>query len=246
MSRREWNRTADQFDELVCDIASEETNNQLRRFVSAAHPSRKKSVLVDLGCGTGTFVQKFSKHFRQISRADVATAVVRKAEKTYQGTTPAKWHVADVKDCPKLFGDRVADLAVCLNVITSPSAARRKSLWASVKAVTKPSGHMLVVVPSTESCEMVSEWENRARKKPKPALKKGGIAERGDIWQKHFSRDELIAIISELGFSVVRLGAVSYAWSSRSEEHTSELQSRSDLVCRLLLEKKKKIIVTTG
>src|SRR5438034_5786133 len=32
------------------------------------------------------------------------------------------------------------------------------------------------------------------------------------------------------------------AWSSmmsRSEEHTSELQSHSDLVCRLLLEKKK-------
>src|SRR5690349_23426676 len=30
------------------------------------------------------------------------------------------------------------------------------------------------------------------------------------------------------------------AWSPRSEEHTSELQSRRDLVCRLLLEKKKK------
>src|SRR5260221_2495147 len=28
--------------------------------------------------------------------------------------------------------------------------------------------------------------------------------------------------------------------SGRSEEHTSELQSHSDLVCRLLLEKKKK------
>src|SRR5260221_3920674 len=28
---------------------------------------------------------------------------------------------------------------------------------------------------------------------------------------------------------------------NRSEEHTSELQSHSDLVCRLLLEKKKKI-----
>src|SRR6266576_6453288 len=28
----------------------------------------------------------------------------------------------------------------------------------------------------------------------------------------------------------------------RSEEHTSELQSRRDLVCRLLLEKKKKIL----
>src|SRR5438034_6299623 len=32
----------------------------------------------------------------------------------------------------------------------------------------------------------------------------------------------------------------------RSEEHTSELQSHSDLVCRLLLEKKKKAGVQTG
>src|SRR3712207_8933661 len=31
---------------------------------------------------------------------------------------------------------------------------------------------------------------------------------------------------------------------SRSEEHTSELQSRQYLVCRLLLEKKKKILTT--
>src|SRR2546422_2304409 len=31
--------------------------------------------------------------------------------------------------------------------------------------------------------------------------------------------------------------------SSRSEEHTSELQSRLHLVCRLLLEKKKKCIL---
>src|SRR5438132_9123825 len=33
--------------------------------------------------------------------------------------------------------------------------------------------------------------------------------------------------------------APGYAASKRSEEHTSELQSHSDLVCRLLLEKKK-------
>src|SRR5699024_12236925 len=32
----------------------------------------------------------------------------------------------------------------------------------------------------------------------------------------------------------------------RSEEHTSELQSRFDLVCRLLLEKKKKEIEMVG
>src|SRR2546421_12957097 len=39
----------------------------------------------------------------------------------------------------------------------------------------------------------------------------------------------------------LRAGALAYGgWVFRSEEHTSELQSRSDLVCRLLLEKKKK------
>src|SRR5438874_3061667 len=35
-------------------------------------------------------------------------------------------------------------------------------------------------------------------------------------------------------------GPCGYSRAERSEEHTSELQSRRDLVCRLLLEKKKK------
>src|SRR5438034_7213125 len=38
----------------------------------------------------------------------------------------------------------------------------------------------------------------------------------------------------------------SKAVSMRSEEHTSELQSHSDVVCRLLLEKKKHISDITG
>src|SRR5437667_9343451 len=37
-----------------------------------------------------------------------------------------------------------------------------------------------------------------------------------------------------------RKGALDMAGHIRSEEHTSELQSHHDLVCRLLLEKKKK------
>src|SRR5690349_23069521 len=47
-----------------------------------------------------------------------------------------------------------------------------------------------------------------------------------------------------LALAVERFGgaveAIDIARSARSEEHTSELQSRRDLVCRLLLEKKKK------
>src|SRR2546430_11330177 len=44
------------------------------------------------------------------------------------------------------------------------------------------------------------------------------------------------------GFSA----ALGRASSSRSEEHTSELQSQSNLVCRLLLEKKKQNQIDTA
>src|SRR2546428_8816019 len=54
--------------------------------------------------------------------------------------------------------------------------------------------------------------------------------------------------------SVKRCGSARRPWMPsfsairprRSEEHTSELQSRSDLVCRLLLEKKKNEIITAA
>src|SRR5687768_17926498 len=48
--------------------------------------------------------------------------------------------------------------------------------------------------------------------------------------------------IASLPFAAASCPAASGSWHSktRSEEHTSELQSRLHLVCRLLLEKKKK------
>src|SRR5690348_18120465 len=42
------------------------------------------------------------------------------------------------------------------------------------------------------------------------------------------------------------LGRRAGRWQDRSEEHTSELQSPVHLVCRLLLEKKKKSLVVPG
>src|SRR5476651_1286036 len=39
-------------------------------------------------------------------------------------------------------------------------------------------------------------------------------------------------------------GQIGYNWQLRSEEHTSELQSRQYLVCRLLLVKKKKFFMS--
>src|SRR5687768_18181303 len=50
----------------------------------------------------------------------------------------------------------------------------------------------------------------------------------------------LIAVNYSVGGNSVSFDAAHSENQTRSEEHTSELQSRLHLVCRLLLEKKKK------
>src|SRR5437868_14330404 len=59
----------------------------------------------------------------------------------------------------------------------------------------------------------------------------------------HYGRDELLSRLAH-PFWFQSFGAV-MGMDWRSEEHTSELQSRFDLVCRLLLEKKKNKTIST-
>src|SRR2546421_3939335 len=78
-----------------------------------------------------------------------------------------------------------------------------------------------------------------------PALRNlgGRGPRRVDLRQPRFQPEPLECAVSEcepLELALVEGPAESRLWRERSEEHTSELQSRSDLVCRLLLEKKKK------
>src|SRR2546422_8047979 len=63
-------------------------------------------------------------------------------------------------------------------------------------------------------------------------MEDGRVIERG-------SHDELMSV-SGAYYGMVRRQMESHGRDERSEEHTSELQSRLHLVCRLLLEKKKK------
>src|SRR2546430_13462370 len=65
------------------------------------------------------------------------------------------------------------------------------------------------------------------------------------LW-KTFEEDKMrhlsAAIVVLLGWvATCSAQSVTLRPDDRSEEHTSELQSQSNLVCRLLLEKKKKI-----
>src|SRR5438034_5701126 len=69
------------------------------------------------------------------------------------------------------------------------------------------------------------------------------------VEQRHrevFGRDTTLAqpvgqkLVATRAVGAGPLPGLDHGGRTRSEEHTSELQSHSDLVCRLLLEKKKK------
>src|SRR5205809_4937723 len=67
-----------------------------------------------------------------------------------------------------------------------------------------------------------------------------GTKQNAARWSAEGARNAQAAIVSRRGRGALAvLHAASSAPSGRSEEHTSELQSRLHLVCRLLLEKKK-------
>src|SRR5699024_12216971 len=57
---------------------------------------------------------------------------------------------------------------------------------------------------------------------------------------QHGRREASTCLMSPLPAARAAARRLSFEGNGRSEEHTSELQSRFDLVCRLLLEKKKK------
>src|SRR5438034_5480146 len=116
-------------------------------------------------------------------------------------------------------------------------------MWSSVPplpaAATKDLCRAALPSPATTSCccrSWLRPWRQDGRRdadKGPMSLFDDNPGPRGEVGdlQDH------LADVSE---------SPSARWSckSRSEEHTSELQSHSDLVCRLLLEKKKKDKIT--
>jgi SAM-dependent methyltransferase len=208
MSQQGWNRLAAEFEESVCDITAT-SGAAIARLVRLAKPNRKQT-LVDAGCGIGTFTERFGGSFGKIVAFDFASAMVKRARKRCDHLEHAEWHALPLERAGAKFGP-VAELAVCLNVITSPKSSLRRRQWASLAELVKLRGQMLVVVPSLESAQYVASVDKEAFH--------GSVAEdddlvrRNDTEQKHYARAELRRIVTELSFEVVTLRKVSYPWT---------------------------------
>jgi SAM-dependent methyltransferase len=210
LKRAEWNRLADEFETSVCDVTRSDKKRQVERLVDALRLPGRKPVLVDLGCGLGTFIKQFGARFHRIVGIDFAPRMVERAMARCPKFPRITWQAMDVARAHEAFGAS-ADLMVCMNVITSPSAARRKGLWASIAAVVKPRGLALIVVPSLESARLVHEVEH-GRPASAHAQRTGLLARSGAV-QKHYARAELDRILPEHGLAVERIAPLYYPWS---------------------------------
>src|SRR5207249_10375275 len=84
------------------------------------------------------------------------------------------------------------------------------------------------------STSSTSSWSSRAGQEARRTASRGGSS-----WcaTRIASESSALCAHPSTGSRARRSGSRSFSTGRRSEEHTSELQSRFDLVCRLLLEK---------
>src|SRR2546422_7152223 len=92
----------------------------------------------------------------------------------------------------------------------------------------------------------MARWDYRTRGRQRKPRRHRGTGAREESWKSRVQSQEP-GVVGQRPhrpitnpITVPPMGPLThYPWLLRSEEHTSELQSRLHLVCRLLLEKKK-------
>jgi cyclopropane fatty-acyl-phospholipid synthase-like methyltransferase len=219
MNRNQWNSLASTFEKNVCDISREETADQIKRYVARARIPKNNAVLVDMGCGIGTFIRQYGHRFAEIVGVEYAAAIIARAKKRCADIPGVTWHTSGVEAAGKRIGPR-ADLTVCMNVITVPSAQKRRAMWDSLAAVTKPGGHALAVVASIEAERMIERVLDE-----EPGDHSDGLVDHDGDLQKHFAREELAADFSRAGFAIKTIGKAFYPWSKEGLRETPKLRA---------------------
>ena len=212
VSRKEWDKLADDFEREVCDITRETKGKEIARLVLALKPSPRKSVLVDLGCGIGTFVERYGKLFRATFAVEHAPRIIARAKKRLAKRGDITWFTSNIPPAARRIG-ACADLTVCMNVITMPQARIREQMWDGIARVTRKRGHAIIVVPSMKSDRMVERVAYGTPLAQAKSEAPDGLVDRGGSRQKQsFARDELHEILAQHGFRARRVMRVYYPW----------------------------------
>ncbi|HEY4939938.1 MAG TPA: class I SAM-dependent methyltransferase [Rhizomicrobium sp.] len=237
VSRKEWDKLADDFEREVCDITRETRGNQIAKIMRALPVSAEKSVLVDLGCGLGTFVERYGKLFRHTFAVEHAPRIIARAKTRLARRGDISWLTSNIPPAARRIG-RQADLTVCMNVITMPQTRIREQMWRGISQVTKTRGHALIVVPSIESDRMVERVAYGTSRAEAMAQAPDGLVDRGGTRQKHFAQGELHDLLADHGFRVTKMQRVFYPWQKEGLRKPRKAGTRRPWDWLVLAEKK--------
>src|SRR5207249_6156263 len=109
--------------------------------------------------------------------------------------------------------------------------------WAGVRSLVLPAVTLGLALAAVVTRTLRSSLLDALAEDYVRTARAKGLAE-SHVIRRHVLKNALIPVVTVLGLQLGTLigGAVI---TERSEEHTSELQSRFEFVCRLLLERKK-------
>jgi len=212
VNRKRWATLARVFEDQVSDVTASETDGVLSEAVTRATVGLREAKLVDLGCGIGTFVAKFGRLFHLVIAVDYSSDMLRRAKDVCRHVRRVTWLCADIPRAVLEIGV-AADLTVCLNVITSASAVRRRAMWDGVAAVTKPGGAAIVVVPALESAEFVVRRTGKPLRRRRKRMKDRGLLLRAGCVQKFYLEREVVESLGNRGFEQVRVQRLEYPWA---------------------------------
>src|SRR5689334_5311522 len=98
VSREQWNRLAARFNSSVCDIVAGDRDKVVDALVEEALKRRPRPVVIDLGCGMGTFVRRYSRRFGETIGVDFAERMLRGARRRCAKVPRVRWVCASVEE----------------------------------------------------------------------------------------------------------------------------------------------------
>ena len=208
MQARDWDRLAAAYDNEVCDIFVRDRKEVIARWLRARGLLRGRKTLLDVGCGIGSFIKKYGRHFGGKTGTDHSRRMLRIAAARCRQVKDCAWLQADVQSLPAALHGR-GDLVVCSNVITFVSAAACTRALRQVVRCTKPGGWVMLILPALESHDTVVAIETGRRKPPRSRT---AIVRRDDRMQRFYSEEGARHLASHANLRSVSVRKVWYPW----------------------------------
>jgi ubiquinone/menaquinone biosynthesis C-methylase UbiE len=210
MKARDWDRLAPAYDDEVCDIFVRDRKKVIARWLHARGLLRGNKTLLDLGCGIGSFCQRYGRHFGPKTGTDHSARMLEIAARRCRNVPGCHWQQADARDLPPALR-AYADLVVCSNVITFVSAAACHRAMCETVRGAKPGGWLLFILPALESHDAVVAVESGRPVGRRNAA--AAIVRRDDRMQRFYTTAGARQLATRAGLKSIAVRKVWYPWS---------------------------------